>query len=214
MTRWPLFKDRFEAGQMLAQQLGPYYAGQDVLVLALPRGGTPIGSAIAEALGAPLDVLVVRKLSAPYAPEYGVGALAEGGVMVGDLRAARAMGISDDDLQAVAANERKELERRVHLFRGERPMPDVAGKTVILADDGSATGLTALAAAESLRHAGARSVVLAVPICSLESARLLQGRAQVVCVYAPLDFRAIGDWYESFPQLTDQEVLDTLRATH
>jgi putative phosphoribosyl transferase len=208
------FRDREEAGRELAALLGRYRDEQP-LVLGLPRGGVPVAEQVARALGAPLDVFLVRKLGAPFQPELGIGALAEGGVLVLDERAAR-LGIDPAAVEAVRVREAAELERRVRAFRGGRPPPPVAGRTVIVVDDGIATGVTVRAAVRALRQLGAGRVVVATPVAAPESLALIEGEAdEVVVVEAPDDLWAIGAWYADFRQLSDEEVmagLDRARA--
>jgi putative phosphoribosyl transferase len=208
------FHDRTDAGQRLARVL----AGMDLhrpVVLALPRGGVPVAAEIAEALGAPLDVFVARKIGAPGRREYGIGAIAEGGAPLFDRWAVRAMGISEDELVALADEERDELDRRVRRYRAGRPLPALQGRTVVLADDGLATGVTAEAALRALRAGdrGITDLLLAVPVCARDSAARLGSLAEVVCLYCPEDFRAVGLWYEEFGQTSDDEVV-ALLARH
>ncbi|HXH56534.1 phosphoribosyltransferase [Iamia sp.] len=183
----------------------------DAVVLALPRGGVPVGFEVATALRAPLDVFVVRKVGAPHQPEMGIGAVAEGGTEVVDRRLLRAVGVSDETFAELADRERVELQRRVTRYRGARPLPDVAGRDVVLVDDGLATGVTAEAALLALRAGGPRALHLAVPACAAESAeRLRQIADDVVCVTTPSAFRAVGEWYDVFDQTTDDEVTELL----
>lgn len=207
----PLFADRRDAGRQLADRLARY-RGRDVVVLGLPRGGVPVAAEIARSLDAPLDVLVARKVGAPDQPELGVGAVAPGGVLVLDDGALDALGLTEDDLAATVGRERAEVERRLVRYRGGG-MPDVEGKTVILVDDGLATGVTASAAIEAVRRFDPEAVVLAVPVCAQETAaRLAQDVEEVVCVSTPEAFRAVGRWYEDFDPTTDEEVVRLLEA--
>jgi putative phosphoribosyl transferase len=204
------FRDRVEAGQRLATVLADR-SFADAVVLALPRGGVPVGFEVATALRAPLDVFVVRKVGAPHQPEMGIGAVAEGGTEVVDRRLLRAVGVSDETFAALADRERVEMQRRVTRYRGARPLPDVAGRDVVLVDDGLATGVTAEAALLALRTSGPRALHLAVPACAAESAeRLRQIADDVVCVTTPSAFRAVGEWYDVFDQTTDDEVTELL----
>lgn len=208
------FLDRTDAGQRLARVL----AGMDLhrpVVLALPRGGVPVGAEIAEALGAPLDVFVARKIGAPGRREYGIGAIAEGGEPLFDRWAVRALGVAQDELATLAAEERDELDRRVRLYRGGRPLPSLRGRSVVLVDDGLATGVTAEAALLALgaHDDGIEDLLLTVPVCARDSAVRLGSLAEVVCLYCPDDFRAVGLWYEEFGQTSDDEVL-ALLARH
>lgn len=209
------FHDRHDAGQRLAERLThpPASALVAPVVLALPRGGVPVGFEIARALGAPLDVFVARKVGAPHRPEYGIGAIAEGGVVVRDDWAVRALGLSPADFDRLAAAEQPELERRVRRYRKGRPLPALGGRSVILVDDGLATGVTAEAALRSLQGQNPASLVLAVPACAPEPlARLRRLADEVICLHAPEHFAAVGQWYERFGQTGDEEV-DRLLAS-
>jgi putative phosphoribosyl transferase len=204
------FKDRTEAGRRLANLLRRL-EGQDVVVLALPRGGVPVGLEIARALGAQLDVLGVRKLGAPMQPEFGIGAIAEGGVRVLDARSMAATGLSERSIVDVEAREREELERRVRRYRGDRELPDLAGRIVVVVDDGLATGVTARAACRAVRAHHPARIVLAVPVAAPQSVEALRSEAdEVVAVITPDELRAIGAWYRRFDQTTDEEVLAML----
>lgn len=203
------FHDRVDAGRRLADALSRRER-RDTVVLALPRGGVPVGAQIAEALGAPLDVFVARKIGAPGRPEYGIGAIAEGGVPLFDPWAVRALGLTEDRLAELAEAEERELERRVRRYRGGRQLPPLDGRHVVLVDDGLATGVTAEAALRSLRGRGVTDLTLAVPVCAPDSSARLRELADVVCLWRPADFRAVGLWYEEFDQTGDDEVLATL----
>lgn len=205
-----MFRDRQDAGDRLAERLNREHF-TDPLVLALPRGGVPVGDVVASALGAPLQAFVARKLGAPGHPEFGIGAIAEGSdeVIVSD--SAARLGLSAEEMANLAEEERPELERRVRLYRGGRPLPAVAGRDVVLVDDGLATGVTAEAALRSLRRRSPRRLVLAAPVCAPSTARRLGELADdLVCLHMPEDFRAVGSWYQDFAQTTDDEVLDIL----
>jgi putative phosphoribosyl transferase len=206
-----LFRDRSEAGRLLASKLAEYADRPDVLVLALPRGGVPVGYEVASALHAPMDVFIVRKLGVPGHEEFAMGAVATGGVRVINDQVVRALGIPDYVIEAVAAWEQQELERRERLYRGDRPPPDVRGKTVILVDDGLATGSTMLAAVEALRRQGPARIVVAVPVASPDTCELLKAEVhEVVCAATPEPFYAVGLWYQDFSQTTDEEVRELL----
>ncbi len=182
-------------------------------MLGLARGGVPVAAEVARALGAPLDVLVVRKIGAPGNPEYGIGAIAEGGVQVFDRLAVRRTLASHGELEASVRHAHRQLDERVERYRGGRPPLDVAGRTVIIVDDGLATGGTARSALRAVRARGARRLVLAVPVGAPESVAALQAEADhVVCVLQPRDLRAVGEWYESFRPTDDGEVLALLAA--
>jgi predicted phosphoribosyltransferase len=203
------FRDRRDAGLQLATRLQAE-ALDDPVVLALPRGGVPVGFEIARAVGAPLDVLIVRKVGAPQHREFGIGAIAEGGVTVRDEAAMRLVGVSAERFEQLASEEREELDRRVRLYRGERALPDLADRDVVLVDDGLATGVTAEAAIHAARGLGARRVVLAAPVSAADTAARLAAIADVVCLATPARFSAVGEWYEDFGQTSDNEVLEQL----
>jgi putative phosphoribosyl transferase len=206
------FRDRADAGRRLAERLRslPLPLTSPV-VLALPRGGVPVGAEVAAALGAPFDVFVARKVGAPGHEEYGIGAVAEGLDEPVVSGAAGRLGLSDADVRVLAERARGELDARVTRYRGGRPLLDVTGKDVVLVDDGLATGVTAEAALVALRRAGPRSLVLAVPVCAPDAAERLRSVADdVVCVHAPRAFFAVGQWYRDFTQTTDGEVLRLL----
>jgi predicted phosphoribosyltransferase len=205
------FRDRREAGRVLAAQLGAYANRPDVLVLALPRGGVPVAAEVARALGAPLDVFVVRKLGVPRHEEFALGAIATGGVRVLNEDVVRALQIPDRVIDAVAAKEQAELARRERAYRGDRPPLDVRGRTVILVDDGLATGATMHAAIRALRQQQPARIVVAVPTASPETCHELKKEVdEVICATTPDPFYAVGLWYEDFSQTTDEEVRELL----
>jgi putative phosphoribosyl transferase len=209
-----LFRDRADAGRVVAERLRNYADKPDVIVLALPRGGAPVGYEVARALHAPMDVFVVRKLGIPGHEELAMGAVATGGVRVLNNQVVRALGIPDDVIDAVANWELKELERRERLYRGDRPPPDVRGKTVILVDDGLATGSTMLAAVQALRKLGPARIVVAVPVASPDTCELLKEYADdTVCSVTPEPFYAVGLWYRDFSQTSDEEVRELLERS-
>src|SRR3989440_8908914 len=206
-----LFRDRRDAGRLLAEKLAAYASRPDVLVLALPRGGVPVAYEVAHRLGAPLDVFVVRKLGVPGHEELAMGAVATGGVRVLNDQLVEQLGIPDQMIDAVAARERQELARRERLYRGGRPPPDVRGRRVILVDDGLAIGATMRAAVMALRQLQPARIVVAVPTASPETCEELKAEADdVVCAITPEPFLAVGHWYEDFSQTTDEEVRDLL----
>jgi len=206
------FADRRDAGRRLARRL-LHLAGEHPLVLALPRGGVPVAAEVAGALDAPLDVFVVRKIGAPMQPELGVGAIAEDGTMVIDRELCELVGVGDLQLRAIAARERLEAERRVRRYRGDRPPPDVAGRTVIVVDDGVATGGTARAVLRALRGRGPARLVFAAPVASPEAVRVLARDADdVVAALEPEGMSAIGAWYRDFHQVSDEEVIAALEG--
>jgi putative phosphoribosyl transferase len=205
-------RDRLEAGRVLATRLEKYANRPDVLVLALPRGGVPVAFEVAGALNTPLDVFLVRKLGAPGQPELAMGAIASGGAFVVNEEVVRALGITEDELRDVAAKEMQELERRERAYRDGRPPPDVRGKTVILIDDGLATGSSMMAAVAALRQEHPERIVVAVPVAARATCDQLAGQVDdVVCAMTPEPFLAVGLWYEEFSQTNDDEVRDLLR---
>ncbi len=209
-----LIQDRITAGRDLARSLVKYCKHPDVIVLALPRGGVPVAAEIAHALHAPLDIVVVRKLGTPGHEELAMGAIASGGIRVLNSDIVSALGITDEAIERVAARERTELERRMKAYRGERAWPSIEGKRVILVDDGVATGATMRAAIAALRSQSPAHVTVAVPVAPFETLTHLRSEAdEVVCLATPEPFRAIGVWYMSFPQLSDEEVRRTLCAS-
>jgi putative phosphoribosyl transferase len=209
-----VFRDRDEAGRLLAARLAGYADRPDVLVLALPRGGVPIGYEVARALHVPLDVFIVRKLGVPGHEEFAMGAVASGGVRVINDQVVKALRIPDYVIDAVAQWEQQEVERRERLYRGNRPPPDVHGKTVILVDDGLATGSTMLAAVEALRRLGPARIIVAVPVASPDTCELLKEKVdEVVCAVTPEPFYAVGLWYEDFSQVSDEEVRELLQQS-
>jgi predicted phosphoribosyltransferase len=205
------FSDRRDAGRELAAQLRKYRGEPGLLVLALPRGGVPVAYEVAQALGAPLDVFVVRKLGVPGHEEFAMGAIASGGVRVLNDDAVEGLSIPPAVIDAVAQRERRELERREREYRDGRPAPEVRGLTVILVDDGLATGATMLAAVKALRQQEPKRIVVAVPAGSPSTCHQLRGEAdEVICAIEPEPFMAVGAWYDDFSQTTDQEVRDLL----
>ena len=206
------FRDRCHAGRRLAAALAPYAGRPNLLVLALPRGGVPVGYEVARALHAPLDVMLVRKLGVPGHEELAMGAIASGGIRVLSQDVISAFNIPDRVIATVAANEEEELDRRERSYRDHRPSPVVRGRTVILVDDGLATGSTMRAAAAALRVQHPERLVVAVPVAPPETCAILRSEVDdVVCAMAPEPFFAVGNWYDDFSQISDEEVRDLLR---
>jgi predicted phosphoribosyltransferase len=207
------FRDRKEAGRRLAAELRKYAGQRDVVVLALPRGGVPVASEVARALGAPLDVFVVRKVGVPWHEELAMGAIASGGVRLLNEELIRVYRIDPADVEMVMRREQAELERRERLYRGGRPFPDLRNKTVILVDDGLATGSTMRVAVEALRKEGPARIVVAVPVASPETCDAFRDVADdIVCAMTPEPFYAVGIWYDDFSQTTDEEVHELLAS--
>jgi putative phosphoribosyl transferase len=206
-----IFKNRREAGQKLAEKLSEYKNRDDVMVLALPRGGVPVAFEVAEILNAPLDVFLVRKLGVPGHEELAMGAIASGGTRVLNETVVRPLNIPAEIIDAVAANEQRELERRERAYRDDLPAPEIKDKIVILVDDGLATGATMRAAAIGLKGQAPRKIVVGVPVSSPETCEELENEAdQVVCAATPQPFYGVGIWYENFSQTTDDEVRELL----
>jgi putative phosphoribosyl transferase len=207
-----IFLNRMEAGRRLAKQLGAYANEKDVIVLGIPRGGVPVAFEVAATLEAPLDVFVVRKLGVPRQDELAFGAIASGGVRFIDKQIVDSVGISPMEIELIAARERQELDRRERLYRGGRPPLHVEGRTVILVDDGIATGASTQAAITALRQLHPGRIVLAAPVAPASTSRRLRPEVDdLVCLDAPPSFYAIGEFYEDFSQVSDQEVTSLLR---
>jgi putative phosphoribosyl transferase len=206
-----VFPDRAEAGRLLGVKLSKYAGAADVIVLGLPRGGVPVAYEVARALRVPLDVFIVRKLGVPGFEELAVGAIASGGVRVLNEEVASALPNADVIIEAVTQRESAELERREHEYRDGRPAPELQNKTVILIDDGLATGATMRAAVKALRQRGAAKIVVAVPVGPPDTCKEFEDVAdEVVCASAPEFFQAVGQYYEDFSQTSDEEVRDLL----
>jgi putative phosphoribosyl transferase len=210
-----LFADRHEAGRRLGAELVrrlPQLHDGDPLVLAIPRGGVPVGYEVARHLDAALDLFIARKLGAPGHEELGIGAVAPGGTRFLDTDAIRALGVTEEYIEEITRKELAELERRLRRFRGDRPPPRIAGRPVILVDDGLATGVTALASLAAIRLDQPRRLVFAAPVCSVEGAETVARQADdVVCVATPDRFFGVGAWYHDFTQTSDDEVVELLR---
>ena len=211
MTQLP-FRDRAEAGRFLGAELASRTLPKDSIVLALPRGGVPVGFEVARALAAPLDVVVVRKLGVPWQPELAMGAIASGGVRILDERLILQEGIPPEEIESVAANEAQEVERRELLYRGDRPPLELRNRLVILVDDGLATGSTMLAAVKCVQSLQPSNVTVAVPVASRQACTLIRNEADdCVCLATPARFIAVGEWYQDFRQTSDVEVRELLR---
>lgn len=206
------FKDRTEAGRFLAEKLADYTNNPNVVVLALPRGGVPVAYEVAQTLNAPLDIFVVRKLGVPGYDELAMGAIASGGVRVLNSRVVDYLDISDQMIETVAVREQRELERRERLYRGPRPPVDVRGRTVIIVDDGMATGSTMRAAVRALRQQQPEKIIVAVPVGARETCDSFAKEVDTMCVCAitPEPFDGVGLWYRDFAQTSDEEVQQLL----
>ena len=206
------FRNRIDAGQILAQHLQSYKDRPDTLVLALPRGGVPVAYEVARELNAPLDVFIVRKLGVPGHEELGMGAIATGGVRILHEGIVREMGIPQHAIDVVSEREQRELERREQLYRGDRPAPRIEGRTVIIVDDGLATGSSMKAAVQALRQRGPARLIVAVPTAPAETCNQFKEIAdEVVCAITPEPFFAVGGSYGDFSQTTDEEVRDLMQ---
>ena len=210
----PRFHDRAEAGRAVAADLAAYAGRPDLLVLALPRGGVPVAYEVARALGAPLDVFLVRKLGLPGHEEFAMGAIASGGIRLINEEVVREFGVTDAEIAAVSAAEERELERRERQYRRDRPDLEIKGRTVILVDDGLATGATMHAAVLALRQEHPARIIVAVPVAAAETCDAFREIADdIVCAETPAPFYAVGLWYEDFSQTTDEEVQDLLNRS-
>ena len=208
------FHDRRDGGRALAKLLSRYANRPDVLVLALPRGGVPVGYEVATALNAPLDVFVVRKLGVPGHEELAMGAIATGGVRVINPEVVDPLGITPEEIDSITRSELEELQRRERLYRGDRPPPELYNKTVILVDDGLATGSTMRAAAAAVKMQSPARTIVAVPVAAADTCDDLRHEVdEVVCAYTPSPFHAVGLWYEHFNQTSDEEVRALLART-
>ena len=206
-----IYSDRREAGRVLASKLMKYKNRPELIVLALPRGGVPVAYEVAQALNAPLDIFLVRKLGVPGHEELAMGAIATGGVRVLNDDVVDYLNISDSVIDAITDEELRELRRRERAYRGDRPEPDVSGQTVILVDDGLATGSTIRAAAQALRQQGPKKIVVAVPVSAVQTCDEYRiGVDEIVCAVTPEPFLGVGRWYDDFSQTTDAEVHDLL----
>jgi putative phosphoribosyl transferase len=206
------FLDRRDAGRQLAAKLSGHAGVTGVLVLGLPRGGVPVAYEVARALHAPLDVFVVRKLGVPGHRELAMGAIASGGLRVLNADVTDGLRISPAVVESVAARELQELERQQRAYRGNAPLPELAGRTVIVVDDGLATGSTMRAAVRALRQVGPKRIIIAAPVAAPETVRSLRQEADVVCLSTPAEFHAVSMWYEDFSQVSDEEVRQLIES--
>jgi len=207
-----MFEDRRDAGQQLAEQLIKYK--DHPIVLALPRGGVTVGFEIAKMLHEPLDVIVARKLGAPHNPELGIGAIAEDDNIVLDEPTVAVLGITEEQIQSIKESELEEMKRRIDLYRNGKPLPKLTNRTVILVDDGLATGVTALAAIEAIKKQKPKQLIFAVPVCAYETAETIRTKVDdFVCIQCPYDLQAIGLYYRNFQQVTDEEVIELLKQS-
>ena len=209
------FSDRSEAGIILAKYLKDYIGNPNVIILALPRGGVPVAFEIATALAVPLDVIIVRKLGLPGYEELAMGAIASGGTVFFNEALLNQLNLNRLSIQNVVEKEREELLRREQLYRGNRPFPNLKEKIVILVDDGIATGSTMMAAIEAIRNHKPKSIIIAVPVAAYSTCEELAPLVErIVCPLKPIDFYAVGLWYENFPQTSDDEVIELLNKSH
>ena len=206
------FRNRFAGGQELASKLAQYAGRDDVVILALPRGGVPVGAEVAIALSAPLDVFVVRKLGVPGQDELAMGAIASGGTRVLNYHVVQNFDIPEDVIDRVTLSEQKELRRREDAYRGNRPPAEIKDRVAILVDDGLATGSTMRAATASIRDHGPKKIIVAVPVGAASTCEDLRAEVdEVICTHEPADFQAVSVWYDDFTQTTDDEVRDILQ---
>lgn len=210
----PRFHDRADAGRVVAADLAAYAGRPDLLVLALPRGGVPVAYEVARALGAPLDVFIVRKLGLPGHEEFAMGAIASGGIRLINEEVVREFGVTEAEIAAVSEAEAMELERRERQYRRDRPRPTIEGRTVILVDDGLATGATMHAAVLALREERPARLIVAVPVAAADTCDAFREIVDdIVCAETPAPFYAVGLWYEDFSQTTDEEVQNLLNRS-
>jgi predicted phosphoribosyltransferase len=209
-----ILENRREAGISLAKQLEKFRK-ENPIVLGMPRGGVVLAYEIAKILEAPLDVIISRKIGAPWNPEFAIGAIAPNGILILDQHLVSQYGIDEQTLQGCIDDEKHEMERRLRLYRGNKPFPDLKNRTVIIVDDGLATGRSAIAAVRSVKTYKPKKIVLAVGVCALDSKKLLQQEVdEVICLLAPLDLFAIGQYYHDFSQTTDEAVISLLQGAN
>jgi len=207
------FKDRKEGGEQLGAKLKAYANNPDVLILGLPRGGVPVAFEISKALHAPLDAFIVRKLGVPGQSELAMGAIAMGDIRVFNEDIIQRLGISPEEIEEVTAREARELERRDKLYRKGRPVPELKNRIVILVDDGLATGATMHAAVDAVKKKDPKKIIVAIPVAPEDTVRAFEKEVNVICLSTPQVFYAIGEWYESFAQTTDEEVIAILERS-
>lgn len=205
-----LFEDRKEAGRKLAKRLEKYRKEKPV-ILALPRGGVPVGYEIAKTFKLPFDVIIVRKIGSPNQPELGIGAVAEGNVEILDKKAIKLLGLNKDAISEIIAREKNEIERRKKIYRENKPLINIKSKTVILVDDGLATGITAKAAILAIKKLKPKKIIFASPVCAFDSLKNIENVDEIQCILTPHEFNAVGSWYKNFDQVTDEEVKNLLR---
>lgn len=205
--------DRFDAGKVLTRYLKKYTKQDNVIILALPRGGVPVAYEIATALSLPLDVFIVRKLGVPGHEELAIGAIASGGTVIFNEPLMRQLNLDNESINSILSSEQKELERREHFYRSDRPSHDLQGKTIILVDDGMATGSTMRAAIAALHQYKPASIIIAVPVAAADTCEELESLVdEIICPLKPVNFYAVGLWYDDFPQTSDSEVINLLAA--
>lgn len=205
-----IYKDRHDAGRKLAERLKKY-VDEKAIILALPRGGVVLGYEVAKTLKAVLDVIVPRKIGAPFHPEFGVGAIAPNGIRVLDFESIDSLGISDSEIEQIIAEETKEMDRRINLYRKGLSPLDLEGKTVVIVDDGIATGVSTRAAVLSVKEMKPKKIILAVPVCSPNAADMFREEVdEFLCLAEPYDFYAVGAYYIDFSQVSDKEVIDLI----
>ena len=206
-----IFNDRYEAGKVLAEYLKQYQNKPDVIVLALPRGGVPVAFEIAKSLNAPLDVFIVRKLGVPWHEELAMGAIASGGTVIFNDNIVQQLNITKPIINQVIDTEENELKRREIMYRGKRPFPNLKNKTIILVDDGIATGATMKVAIKGLREHSPAKIIVAAPVAALETYEEIEKLVDhIICPLVPTDFYAVAKWYVNFPQTSDEEVFDIM----
>lgn len=211
LLKHPFFKDRKEAGVKLAEKLQQYRDGNSI-ILALPRGGVVVGYEISKILNIPLNIVVVRKIGAPRQPEFGIGAISENGILILDEPLIGTLGYSREEINKIIKKERNELKRRIELYRKNKPLPELRNKTVILVDDGIATGVTAKAAIDAVRKSEPENLILAVPVCAYDTLQSFEKQAdKIICLHTPLQLGSISSFYENFNQTTDEEVVALLK---